>query len=343
MSAGQPAGAVEANSADPDAVLPIDEGERGAAVGDVQSRLAALGFSVGGDSEGVFGAGTRAAVEAFQHRRGLRVDGVCGSQTWNTLVEAGFALGGRLLYRRTPMLRGDDVAELQQRLNALGFDAGRVDGIFGDLTAGALGEFQRNTGLHDDAMLGTGTWRELVRMEARYQETELVSEVRARELLRQAPPTLAGRRIFVGEAGGLAPIVAALRRRLVNAGARVTALQHPDDSTQAQQANAAHADAYVGLRLSATEEGCATSFYSGYRYESLGGRRLAELVQARVPSCLGVPDRGVHGMSVTVLRETRMPSVIVEIGPASALVEHGAALADALAESLSCWADTTWD
>ena len=36
------------------------------------------------------------------------------------------------------MLRGDDVAELQRRLNALGFDAGREDGILGPETEAAL-------------------------------------------------------------------------------------------------------------------------------------------------------------------------------------------------------------
>ena len=36
-----------------------------------------------------------------------------------------------MLYLRRPMLRGDDVAELQRQLNALGFDAGREDGILG--------------------------------------------------------------------------------------------------------------------------------------------------------------------------------------------------------------------
>ena len=74
--------------------------------------------------KGTFREGTRAAVEAFQYRRGLRVDGVCGRQTWSALVEAGRRLGDRFLYRRSPMLRGDDVAELQQRLSALGFDTG---------------------------------------------------------------------------------------------------------------------------------------------------------------------------------------------------------------------------
>ena len=45
------------------------------------------------------------------------------------------------------MQRGDDVADLQQRLSTLGFDTGRVDGIFGDRTSRALAEFQRNAGL----------------------------------------------------------------------------------------------------------------------------------------------------------------------------------------------------
>ena len=83
---------------------------------DVQHRLTAILPGTPVDADGIFGPATRAALEAFQRLRGLRVDGVCGPQTWNTLVEAGFRMGDRFLYRRTPMLRGDDVAELQQRL-----------------------------------------------------------------------------------------------------------------------------------------------------------------------------------------------------------------------------------
>jgi len=110
---------------------------------------------------------------------------VCGSQTWNTLVEAGFRLGDRFLYRRTPMLRGDDVAELQQRLCTLGFDTGRVDGIFGDATVRALGEFQRNAGLPIDGIVGGATLAELLRLESRHHDPELVSAVRARAALRE--------------------------------------------------------------------------------------------------------------------------------------------------------------
>ena len=162
--------------------------------------------------------------------------------------------------------------------------------------------------------------------------------MRDRERLRQSPPTLAGRHLAVGEVGGLGATLAAARRRLVSAGARVTSLHHPDGSVQAREANAAGADVYLGLRLDAERSGCATAFYAGYRYESPGGRRLAELAAGNIHRALAVPDLGVTGMSVPVLRETRMPAVLVEVGPAPVVVEHGPALADALVSALVTWA-----
>ena len=325
-------------------LLPLAEGDSGEAVVDVQARLLALGLVPMSDPPGEFGVATRAAVEAFQRQRGLRVDGVCGPQTWQTLVEAGHHLGDRFLYRRTPMLRGDDVAELQQRLCALGFDTGRVDGIFGDATAKALRDFQENAALPVDGILGPGTLRELRRVAGRgASPLHLVSTVRARELLRQSPPTLAGRHVAIGEPGGLAAPVAALRRRLVAHGASVTTLHHPDDSAQAGQANRAGADAYLALRVEPERVSALAAFYSGYRDESVGGRLLADAIQRAVPSALGVPDLGVRGMSLTILRETRMPAVIVEIGPAAVAVEHGPALAEALASALATWASGPWE
>lgn len=323
--------------------LPLAEGDEGEAVTDVQQRLLALGLGPIVDVEGSFGRATRAAVEAFQRQRGLRVDGICGRQTWQTLVEAGYRLGDRFLYRRTPMVRGDDVAELQQRLCALGFDTGRVDGIFGDTTASALREFQENAALPVDGILGGATLRELRRVAARGHEPRLVSVVRARELLRRSPPTLAGRHVALGEPGGLAAPLAALRRRLTASGATVTTLHHPDDSVQARETNDARADVYLALRLEPERPGSLAAFYSGYRDESVGGRLLAHAVQQVVPAALGIPDLGVHGMSLTVLRETRMPAVCVEVGPATVAVEHGPALADALCEALSTWASGPWE
>jgi len=326
------------------AALPLSEGDSGEAVADVQDRLRSLGYGPISDVAGDFGRATRASIEAFQRHRGLRVDGVCGPQTWQTLVEAGHRLGDRFLYRRTPMLRGDDVAELQQRLCSLGFDTGRVDGIFGDTTAKALREFQENAALPVDGILGSDTLHELRRVAARAAPPlQLVSTVRARDLLRHSPPTLSGRHVAIGEPGGLAAPLAAFRRHLVAHGASVTTIHHHDDSAQAQQANVVGADVYLMLRLEPERAGTLAAFYSGYRDESVGGRLLAEAIQRVVPSALGVPDLGSHGMSIAVLRETRMPAVIVEVGPAAAAVEHGPALAEALVRALVAWTSGPWE
>jgi N-acetylmuramoyl-L-alanine amidase len=310
---------------------------------DVQRRLAVILPGAPVDEDGSFGPATRAAVEAFQHHRGLRVDGICGTQTWNTLVEASFRLGDRFLYRRTPMSRGDDVAELQQRLCTLGFDTGRVDGIFGDQTGHALTDFQRNAGLPVDGIVGGATLRELIRLESRHTEPELVSTVRARAKLRDAPSTLVGRHVAIGESGGLGSVTAAFRRRLLPSGTRVTELHHPDDSTQAHQANDLAVDVFLGLRLDPTSTRCHTSYWAGTHDVSQGGQLLAQLVQSTVPGALGIGDGGAQGMSLPLLRETRMPCVLIELGPASLVVEGAAALAGALSTALVRWADASWD
>ena len=182
----------------------------------------------------------------------------------------------------------------------------------------------------------------LLRFGSRHDGSELVTAVRDRERLRQAPRTLAGRRVSLGEEGGLGATVAAIRRLLVSRGALVTTHHHPDGSIQAAEANAAEAEVYVGIRLGAVR-GCSASYYAGYRYTSPGGRRLAELLHLSLSSTLGLPDEGASGMSLTLLRETRMTAVICEVGPASTLVERSAVIAQALVDSLAEWVDTAWE
>lgn len=282
-------------------------------------------------------------MRSFQRARGLRPDGVCGLQTWSALVESGYCLGDRLLYRHGPMMRGDDVAELQRRLNALGFDTGRVDGIFGDSTDSALADFQRNAGLTVDRICGRATVNELLRLQPLVHKEDLVSAVRERERLRRGPRTLGGRRIAVGETGGLNATAATVARALVNSGAQVVLLSHPDGSELAEEANRAEVDVYLGLAADTGAPACASAYYAGYRSESAGGRRLAELVQEAVPRLLGLDDRGSHGMSLPVLRETQMTAVNCEIAPPRVLVEHSADLADLLRDALVTWVSEAWE
>lgn len=318
--------------------MPLRAGATGEAVRDLQRRLAAVGYDSTADELGVFGDGTVGAVRSFQKARGLRVDGVCGRETWSSLVEAGYGLGDRLLYLRQPMLRGDDVAELQRRVGALGFDAGRVDGMFGARTAGAVEDFQRNAGLTVDGVCGPATLVALGRLGSRCEQGRPVVEaVREMERLRDAPRTLAGRHIVVGHAGGLDALVAAVTASTREHGARVTVCVDPDESEQASEANAASGDAFIAVALHPDEAVCDTSYYARRDYESTGGRRLAELVHGSVREVLDV-DGEVRGMSLPVLRETRMPAVVIEIGPADRVVERSGALGAAVAAALAAWA-----
>ena len=98
----------------------------------------------------------------------------------------------------------------------------------------------------------------------------------------------------------------------------------------------------MGIRVG-SERGCSTSYYAGYRYSSAGGRRLAELLHVALATTLALPDAGTDGMSLPLLRETRMPAVICEVAPASVLVEQAPVIARAVVDSLAEWVDTAWD
>jgi len=139
-------------------MLPLGLGDRGEAVADVQRRLQAVGYAVGPSGvDGVFADDTREAVLSFQQSRGLEISGVVDENTWRALVEASVRLGDRLLYLRSPFFRGDDVRELQRRLNTLGFNCGTADGVFGRMTDRAVRDFQKNVGLPADGIAGEAT------------------------------------------------------------------------------------------------------------------------------------------------------------------------------------------
>jgi N-acetylmuramoyl-L-alanine amidase len=80
----------------------LRQGAKGGEVKEVQRRLKLWGYYKG-SVDGVFGAGTRSAVIAFQKKNGLKADGVVGKSTYkalgmtqahNALVNGGEGTGG---------------------------------------------------------------------------------------------------------------------------------------------------------------------------------------------------------------------------------------------------------
>ncbi|MBE5744942.1 MAG: spore cortex-lytic enzyme [Clostridiales bacterium] len=78
----------------------VKQGSKGGEVREVQRRLKSWGYYKG-SVDGVFGAGTKAAVIAFQKKNGLKADGIVGKATYKALgmtssynVLVGSASGG---------------------------------------------------------------------------------------------------------------------------------------------------------------------------------------------------------------------------------------------------------
>lgn len=316
--------------------LPLATGAAGEAVRDVQRRLRALGYDIAANEDGSFGPSTTDAVRCLQEARRLQVDGICGPQTWAALVEAGFRPGDRLLYLRSPMLRGDDVADLQGQLCAVGFDTQKVDGIFGPNTERALQDFQRNSGLTTDGVCGRDTLATLHRLGDRTNRGARVAELRQQEDLRAgASRGLEGRQLVVGEYGGLEALADATSKRLSSVGAHVVILHHPDGSVQATEANELGAAAYVGFDIG-TEPTVTVAYFATSGFTSVGGLALAtRLADSLAPVGLGPVT--IDGMRLPVLRETRMPAVRCSLGSASRLVPRMDAVAAATQQALEAW------
>ena len=309
------------------------------AVRDLHRRLLELGYPVAETEvvEGSFGRDTEARLRGFQAKRGLHEHGRLDAATMAALVEAGYRLGDRNLYLHSPMMRGDDVADLQLRLGGLGFDAGRIDGVFGPDTARALHDFQRNTGLAADGIAGHDTLVSLRQLAARPSGRTPVAQVRELERLRQTQVRLVDRRVALGQFGSCAALAGAVARQLRVRGARVVSLDHPDEDHQAQMANGFDAELYLGLDIR-THSYSRCQYFATEGFKSEGGLRLARRCAAVLSTCL--PDTcEVLGMRIPILRATKMPAVLCSLGPPATIVRATDEVASALAGAITAWAD----
>lgn len=255
-----------------------------------------------------FSEATQSTVQAFQRSRGLAITGVVDDITWTRLVEAGWSLGDRLLFLVKPYLRGDDVAELQVRLSQLGFDPGRVDGVFGPLLDRALSDFQRNCGLECSGALTQRTLLELRRF-SRPSGRTLVSEARDEAGFDQ---TRRGPVVVWGPSPLAALIAPQLPRGDWDHGRTRWGVEQI-----AAYANSVNALCVLSLCEQTDWSGVHLHYWSSYKSYS----RRAEQLASVLASALSRDDIDlrieVTGMALPILRETQMTTIQVEHGPMS--------------------------
>jgi N-acetylmuramoyl-L-alanine amidase len=300
----------------------------------LQQRLCAAGYlDLRSVEDAHFCGRTHAAVLAFQESYGLRITGDCDEGTWSALIEASWSLGERLLFVRSPNIRGDDVAELQTLLNRIGFDCGRVDGIYGPSTARAVSDFQTNVGVETNGICTPEFVSLLTRMASQTGEGPGIATVRetiALESVEDVSP-----RIAVGSFPGGTHLSHSLTRRL-QLDFPLAATIDGDAFPQAAAANQMNADVFVGIEVAETG-GSVFYFYSVPSFTSVGGRNLAQALATKVSSKIPEMDTHLEGARLPILRETRMPAVLCVLAPAEIVTLKTAGLAAAISEAISDW------
>jgi peptidoglycan hydrolase-like protein with peptidoglycan-binding domain len=155
------------------AAMALQRGDRGNEVTALQTRLAELNC-YNSEVTGVFGPKTEEGVKLCQNQFGIPSDGIAGPQTMAALngspiaptPQSGFGTSQReILIQKGD--RGENVTELQQRLQSLGYAVGGVDGVYGEMTAAAVRDFQQSHGLNpSDGKVGP---TEVAKLEASTQ------------------------------------------------------------------------------------------------------------------------------------------------------------------------------
>ncbi len=299
-------------------------GDGGPEIRDIQERLAVFGIEIDpAERDGSFGSSTQEAVREFQRRRHLRVDGLVGPDTWGQLVEAGYDLGDRALYVHAPHFRGDDVRALQRKLNALGFDSGKEDGLFGPQTGRAVREFQRNVGHEADGIVGASTIATLDRMRP-HENAPSRALVREREQLRSSRGGIQGRLVALDvdpESPDVAVVISIARvieTELTAEGAGAVVLADrgggADTSARALAANRMEAATCISLSIAAAipeGTGPTCSYFGSRTTHSPAGMLLAGLILEELEGELAQRGR-LQRLTQSILRETRMPAVIIE-------------------------------
>lgn len=327
---------------------PLRLGDTGALVVALRSMLERAGGTDGAGQSGLcdvaepelFDPTLEDAVRAFQQRRGLVADGVVGHQTARVLDGARWRLGDRiLLFTPGHLMRGDDVAALQERLVTLGVHAGPVDGVFGVGTEAALRELQRGLGLEPDGLCGPATLRAIGSLNRAVSGGDPWA-LRQTEKVAFAGKSLSGKVVVLDPVGGpdrpgpsagglteadvVLDLAYRVEGRLAATGATPVltrgASTSPDDQARASLARGVQADLFVSFGCdhhpNPAASGVATFFWGDARVgaRSATGEALANRLQREIVARTGMTDLRTHACAIEIVRVTRMPAVVVELG-----------------------------
>ncbi|SDS71062.1 N-acetylmuramoyl-L-alanine amidase [Corynebacterium timonense] len=358
----------------------LSVGDKSARVAEVRSTLARLGMIDHFDGQLgdwnkrqfspedlLFDDTLADALKAFQQSRGIIPTGQIDTVTLRELREASYTLGARVLsYQPNQVLVGDDVRQLQDQLQELGFYPHRVDGHFGPNTHEAVATYQLNSGLSGDGVCGPDTLHALSLLGRRITGGS-AQAIRERENVREAGPRLAGKRVVIdpglgkGEPGAtvagpygdmteeeiLWDLAQRVEGRMIATGVEAILSRprgdNPSAKSRADLANSVNADVVISLtvdRYHNEKANGVASFYFGSEAgaSSMTGETLSGFIQREIVARTDLQNCYNHGRTWEILRMTKMPTVEVVLGyltnPGDVAILTNPRQRDAIAEAI---------
>ena len=340
----------------------LNPGDRSDAIALIANTLTRLGFLT--TPSDLYDENLTQGIKAFQQERGLTSTGVINEITKRALEEARFKLGDRVLsFNPTALIRGDDVSNLQQRLIQLGFNCGKIDGVFGIKTEVAVKEFQKSVGVFVDGKCGPSTLIALMRLVKTVSGgAPGVLRESAKHAVRS--PALANKVIvidpswggeFTGESNNgvveseiVFDLAQRLEGRLLALGVNVvltrSAKNSPLEKERIETANSVNADLVIALKVDSYKNekasGVATYYYGrdDKKIHSVVGERFANLIQREICARTDLLNCRTHAKSWDLLRLTVAPTVRIDLGylsnPQDAKRLSDPAFRDQLAEAM---------
>lgn len=286
------------------------------------------------DAAGTYGSSTKSQVRAFQYSKGLNPTGFCDATTWNVLIESHWKLGDRLLYLRTPMLRGDDVSQMQGHLSWLGFDPGKIDGTFGPNTHHGLAEFQVNIGMTGDGICGPETIAELTRNYGRSSVTiyNVKEMIHFDALSKKSTDTT----IAIASGLGLNVDAELIRSNLVRNGFRSANYCHYDLTTLASLCNESNSDLIIYLECIPNTES-TISYFRGFQYTSEIGQSLAKNLSTSLRTIEGMGTISPIGSTHRMLQLTKAPCIVISITENQVWSRRAVMIASLITTTLTRW------
>ena len=285
----------------------------------VQNKLNSLGY-VAGTADGYYGNMTRNAVINFQSKKGLAADGDVGPTTWSALFNTSTSGGSgysRILKLTSPLMYGEDIRAVQNKLNSLGYNAGTADGYYGNDTRTAVISFQTARGIDIDGEVGPTTWKTLFNTSTSggNGSTSNIRKVFIDPGHGGTDPGASGNGLYEKEV--VLSISKKVRNILISKGFEVELSRSKDQyvslSDRAAQANAWDADLFVSIHCNSATSSSAngTECYT-YPTANTSTKSLSKNMASALASKLGLTNRGHKEANFAVLRLSNIPAILIE-------------------------------